>query len=176
MPDDKSPKPLGRPSIYTKELADEICRRLAAGESLRSITRLPDMPAESTVRAWAVDDYEGFSAQYARAREIGYHGLFDEILEIADTTQEGVKTVRKATGIEETTADMIEHRRLRVDARKWMLSKALPKIYGDKIAAELTGKDGGPIETTDTPLELARGIAFLLSTAQRETPPDGGLH
>ena len=98
------------------------------------------MPAESTVRAWALDDIHGFAAQYARAREIGYHGLFDEMLEIADTTHEGVKTVQKATGIETTTGDMIEHRRLRVDTRKWMLSKALPKIYGDKLAH--TGADG----------------------------------
>jgi hypothetical protein len=41
---------------------------------------------------------------------------------------------------------MIEHRRLQVDARKWMLAKALPKLYGDRIAAELTGKDGAPLK------------------------------
>lgn len=90
-----------------------------------------------------MDDVGGFSAQYTRAREIGYHGLFDDILEIADTTQEGIKTVEKPTGIEVTTADMIEHRRLRVEARKWMLARALPKVYGDKLAH--TAADGGPL-------------------------------
>lgn len=131
--------PKGRPSKYTKEIASRICERLAAGESLRSICRLNTMPHESTVRAWALDDLHGFSTQYARAREIGYHGLFDEILEIADTTQEGVKTVEKTTGTETTTGDMIEQRRLRVDARKWMLARALPKIYGDKQQLEHSG-------------------------------------
>lgn len=123
----------GRPSKFTKEIAKRICARLAAGETLRSICRLPDMPAESRVRQWALANRHGFSAQYAKAREIGYHGLFDEILEIADTTQEGTKTVDKGDHVETTTADMIEHRRLRVDARKWMLARALPKIYGDKL-------------------------------------------
>ena len=46
--------------------------------------------------------------------------------------------------------------RLRVDPRKWLLSKALPKIYGDKLTAELTGKDGAPLEPQETPLALAR--------------------
>jgi hypothetical protein len=32
---------------------------------------------------------------------------------------------------------------LKVEARKWVLAKALPKIYGDKI--EHTGKDGAPL-------------------------------
>lgn len=146
----------GRPSKFTKAIATRICERLAAGETLRSVCRLSSMPAESTVRAWALDDLHGFSAQYARAREIGYHGLFDEMLEIADTTQEGVKTVQKMNGTETTTGDMIEHRRLRVDTRKWMLSKALPKIYGDKM--EHSGPNGGPIitEMIDRPPDETR--------------------
>ena len=52
--------------------------------------------------------------------------------------------------------------RLRSDSRKWLLSKALPKVYGDRIAAEITGKDGGPIEVEGGNLELARRIAYVL--------------
>lgn len=130
----------GRPSLYTTEIAERICERLAAGETLRSICRTSDgVPSEATVRAWALDDIGGFSAQYMRAREIGYHGLFDEILEIADTTQEGVTTTQKITGTEIRTGDMIEHRKLRVDSRKWMLGRALPKIYGDKLDVDHSG-------------------------------------
>jgi hypothetical protein len=50
-----------------------------------------------------------------------------------------------------------------VDARE-----GLPKIYGDKLTAEVTGKDGGPIETTHTEIEVARRIAFLLTSAVDE--------
>lgn len=86
---------------------------------------------------------EGFREQYARAREAMADVLFDEILHIADTPQEGVKTKVTADKTETLTGDMIEHRRLQVDARKWMLGKMQPKKYGDKLA--LTNGDGGPL-------------------------------
>ena len=60
----------GRPSVYTPQLADEICERLAAGESLRAICADPHMPDKHRVREWALDDRDGFSPRYARARQI----------------------------------------------------------------------------------------------------------
>ena len=166
----------GRPTKFTAEIADRICTGLAAGGSLRSLCRADDMPAESTVRGWALNDEGGFSAQYARAREIGYHGLFDEILAIADTTREGVKSVEKISGVEVTRADMIEHRRLQVDARKWILSKALPKIYGDKIAIEATHHHDAS-DLTDAEL-AARIKGELESLAGRggKAPGEKKLH
>src|SRR5713226_515526 len=77
-------KKRGRPSSYTKKLGDEVCRRLAAGRTLRAIARAPDMPPERIVRRWANENVEGFFAQYTRAREIGYQAMADEIIEIAD--------------------------------------------------------------------------------------------
>lgn len=120
--------------------AELILKRLADGESLNAICKDADMPAESTVRSWALKDVEGFAAKYAHAREIGYDRLGEEILQIADTPQLGEIRTTKADGGEEVKyADMIEHRRLQVDARKWMLSKMLPKRYGDKIDHNVTG-------------------------------------
>ena len=74
----------GRPSTYSQEIADEVCRRLAGGESLRAICRDEGIPDELTVRLWALDDREGFATQYARAREVQYLAIADELLEIAD--------------------------------------------------------------------------------------------
>ena len=105
----------GRPSIFSPELADRLCERLADGETLRAICRDEGMPDERTVRRWALDDVEGFAGHYARAREIGYQGMADDLTEIADA-KDG-----------DPARD-----RLRVDTRKWLLSKALPKIYGEK--------------------------------------------
>lgn len=130
---------MGRPSSFSKERAEAICRRLALGESLRSISRDKKMPADSTVRSWVVDDIGGFAAQYARARDIGLDTLAEEIIEISDTPAIGKKTVSKATGEEITVGDMIEHRRLQVDSRKWYLSKLAPKKYGDKQTIEHEG-------------------------------------
>ncbi len=86
----------GRPTRYTKAIADRICDRLANGETLRSICRDPDFPQESTVRAWALNDFNGFYARYARARNIGLDALADETLELADCSREGQKI--KLTG------------------------------------------------------------------------------
>jgi len=133
------------PVRYSPQLAESICARLAEGESLNAICKDAGMPHESSVRGWVLDDHDGFATKYTRARELQAHKLAEEILQIADTTELGVKTVHKATGAETTEGDMIEHRRLRVDARKWYLSKVLPKVYGDKLQAELTGKDGNPL-------------------------------
>ena len=151
----------GRPSAYTPEIAIEICQRLSEGESLTSICKDEHIPANATVRSWALDNVEGFSAQYTRARELGYSLLAEEMMEIADTPVIGSKTTSKATGIETTEGDMIEHRRLQVDTRKWMLSKMLPKVYGDKLSL-----DADISVTQQTPEQRAEKIAKLTAKLQ----------
>lgn len=128
--------------MFSQEIADRICERLAAGESLRAICETEGYPAESTVRGWALDNVQGFHAQYTRARELQAHNLAEEIIHISNTPQVGIKTKTTDDGVETTEADMIEHRRLQVDARKWYLSKVLPKVYGDKLALEHSGSVG----------------------------------
>jgi hypothetical protein len=140
----------GRPSTYSTDLATEICRLLAEGQTLREVCRNEALPAESTVRGWALDDREGFSAQYTRAREIGYLAMADELLEVAD---DGKNDWMERQGDEGQSSwvlngEHVQRSRLRVDTRKWMLSKALPKIFGDKVTQEHTGSDGGPLVVT----------------------------
>lgn len=119
---------MGRKSIFTAALAKAICDRLAEGESLRAICRGEGMPSARTVARWA-EEKEEFCQHYARAREFGCDSLADEILEIADAPYE--KT-------ENGTIDSaeVQSRRAMIDARKWYLSKIMPKKYGDRIAVE----------------------------------------
>lgn len=133
----------GRPEIYTPELALAICERLAKGESLRSICRDDGMPARSTITEWIIKDKEGFSSQYARARDIGLDEMADELFDIADDST--LDTVIDDNGNERTNSEVVARSRLRVDTRKWYLSKLAPKKYGDRISQEITGKDGGPV-------------------------------
>lgn len=117
----------------------EICEHLADGKSLREICRMDGMPSESYVRKCAIQDPD-FGAQYARARDLGLDVIADEIIEISDTTEVGVERTTKPDGSVETKeGDMLGHRRLRVDSRKWYLSKLAPKRYGDKIDVGVTG-------------------------------------
>ncbi|MBK9497032.1 MAG: terminase small subunit protein [Xanthomonadales bacterium] len=135
---------------FSQELADRICTELAEGKSLRAVCAQPGMPVPATVLNWT-EAHPAFGEQYTRARERGYRLMADEIVDIADTPVLGVETKIKPDGTRETTeGDMIAHRRLQVDTRKWMLSKMLPKIYGDRLTNEHTGANGGPIETKST--------------------------
>ena len=136
---------MGRPSDYSAGLADAICERLIEGESLRSICRSEDMPNASTVCRWLAAHVE-FREQYAHAREAQADTLFDETLHIADNQERGEVRTKKLNGdIEVREADMIDHRRLKIETRKWVAGKLSPKKYGDKSALELTGKDGAPL-------------------------------
>lgn len=142
MSDDS--KSRGRPTLYTTDLALEICRRLAGGESLRAICRGDEMPHESTVRAWAIDDHDGFYTQYARARELQMEAWADEIVEISDDgTNDWIARQFGQGKIEEVVNhEYINRSRLRVDTRKWLLSKLKPGTYGDKIQHANAAGDG----------------------------------
>ncbi len=137
MPAKKKPEPKkGRPTKYTKQIADKICEQLAQGFTLREVCKSEEFPAESTIRLWALEDRDGFSAHYARAREIGYQTMADELLEISD---DGRNDWMERNGDDDrgwvANGEHMGRSRLRVDTRKWLLSKALPKLYGDKITA-----------------------------------------
>jgi hypothetical protein len=58
----------GQPTVYSEDLAAVLLARLAAGEPLRTICCDTGMPAESTVRAWALDPNRPIAARYAQAR------------------------------------------------------------------------------------------------------------
>lgn len=92
------------------------------------------MPNKSTVFRWLAAD-EAFRDQYARAREAQADALFDDILDIADDGTNDYMTKTNADGseYEALNAEHIQRSRLRVDARKWMAGKLLPKKYGEKI-------------------------------------------
>jgi hypothetical protein len=142
MPTVKKPKPrkVGRPSIYTPAVAEAVCVFIVDGKSLRQIGEEPGMPAKATIVNWLAK-HEDFRVQYARARELQADALIDEILTIADTPLIGERVKKLPNGTKETTTgDMIEHRRLQVEARKWLIAKLAPKKYGDKLDVEHSGE------------------------------------
>lgn len=114
---------------------------MAEGESLREICRTKGYPAESTVRLWAVTDRDGFAAFYARAREAQVDRWAEEIVEIADDASNDWMERKNGDGTTSKVPDQenINRSRLRVDTRKWLMSKIAPKKYGEKITQEHTG-------------------------------------
>ena len=160
---------MGRPSLFRQDVADEICDRLARGESLRAICADESsgwLPSMTTVFRWLNESPE-FREQYARAREAQAEGCADEIVAIADGKDE-FQSVK-----EDGQVTVRDHNRdrLRIDARKWVAAKLLPKKYGDKVTQEVTGLDGEPF--TD-PLAAAARLAAILAGAQQRKQEAGG--
>jgi hypothetical protein len=130
----QQPRKRGGQSTFNWPVANAILDRLSAGESLRQICRDDGQPNESTVRGWVRDDSGlGFATQYARARDLGYDAMGEELLEIADTAR-----APDASGKVDPGA--VQAARLAVDARKWIMSKARPKKYGDHIDVTTGGE------------------------------------
>lgn len=157
---------MARPSIFTQELVDTICKRIAEGESVRTICKDDDMPSGVTIYNWLLDDdKKEFFKQYARARDAQAELMFDELLEIADDGRNDYMERENKDGstYEVVNSEHINRSRLRVDTRKWYLSKVLPKKYGDKLDMTTDGKpftlnvvrygnnDSLPIQSETTP-------------------------
>jgi hypothetical protein len=116
----------GRPTLYTAELALEICTRLADGEPLKTICAAEGMPDRSTVFDWRHRHPE-FQTMFATAR-----------IDAGDVWAD--RAVAVAMTADPVTAAAV---RVKYDAVRWYASKLAPKIYGDRL--QHTGADGGAI-------------------------------
>ncbi|WCS27251.1 terminase small subunit protein [Methylobacterium sp. NMS14P] len=133
---------MGRPSDYGPEIAGEICDRLASGQTLREICRDEMMPKHTTIYRW-MREHDEFRSQYAQAREAQADTWADEIVEIADDgTNDWMERRGKDGEALDPVADHehISRSKLRVEARKWLMGKAAPKKYGDKVDVNLGGE------------------------------------
>jgi hypothetical protein len=150
-------KKTGRPSIYTKQLAAKICRKIASSTcGLRKMCKEnPEFPNVDTILEWRFD-YPEFSGQYADAKRQQAELLAEEILDIADddsqdevVTEFGVKF----------NSEFVQRSRLRVDTRKWVACKLMPKVYGDKSDVTLTSIEDETLK--ETVLELKTALELL---------------
>src|SRR6185312_4418034 len=123
---------MARPSSYSEEIADRICDRLMRGDSLNAICSEDAFPPESTVRQWVTDNREGFSAKYARAREIGADREFDQLNAIASEEPPKVKGF--------VDSGWVAWKRNQIDTMKWSLARKLPKKYGHKLDLNHSGE------------------------------------
>jgi len=138
-PQTKEAPTIGRPSLYTEELANEICVRLGLGESLRKICLDERIPSMATVMTWLSRKPE-FLEQYTRAREIQAETQFDELIDIVDQPPELSHITNNKGELVEVKFDSsyVAWMKLRVDTRKWTAARMAPKKYGEQKTAEET--------------------------------------
>lgn len=122
----------GRPSTYSDKVANDICIRIALGESLRRICMEDKMPAQSSVYEWLLRHSE-FAEKYTRARELQAETQFDELTDIVDQHPDLAHVVGKDGELIEVKFDSsyVAWMKLRVDTRKWTAARMAPKKYAE---------------------------------------------
>jgi len=133
---------MGYSQKQKEDIINTICKEIADNkESLRGALRKDGMPDKNQFYKW-IRDQESFREQYARACDERADAIFEEMLEIADDGRNDFmkKSLGDGVDIEALNAEHIQRSKLRIDARKWMLSKMNPKKYGDRIEQNLSGE------------------------------------
>ena len=155
----KAKNPVGRPSTFSADMGNRICDRMETGESLRSICRDDNFPHVGQVIKWlASDSNREFRLQYAHSRQVGLEVMADDVLNIADQNP-----VLTPDGKIDNAG--VQHQRLRVDTRKWILSKQLPKVYGDRTI--LAGDADAPLNPMTNNERAAQASKIINEALER---------
>jgi hypothetical protein len=129
---------MARPGEYTPEIGTEICRRIAEGQSVRSIVKDDDMPASSMVYKWLLEpEHKAFSEQCAAARAVQAEAMFEELLEIADDGSNDWMEKERQDGSSITVPDSEHKRASRV------LVGGIREMSADARCSSAVGSFGG---------------------------------
>jgi hypothetical protein len=138
-------RPVGRPSLYTPELAAEICEAISVSDKglYHICAANPKFPSEETFRLWIVRDPELFG-RYMRVKELQQLWMAERAQRIADDGAND--TYIDDDGKVKVDTDVIQRSRLRVDTIKWQASKLAPKMFGEKVDVNHGGQADNPLE------------------------------
>lgn len=155
---------MARPTEYTEEIGCLICEKLSEGTPLTKVCKEEGLPSQSSVYRW-LPLHEDFRLRYQAARADQAHAWFAEMIEIADDASGDF--IEDKDGKTLVDHENINRARLRVDARKFAVSRLLPSVYGEKLG--IGAAEGlAPLPGQMSNFEVARRVAFILSRADHE--------
>jgi len=136
----KKKNPVGRPTIYNEKIAALICEKVATHSiGIRRLCKLyPELPDVDTIYVWRYKHPE-FAEQYALAKLKQADLLAEEVIDIAD---DGTNDWMEKFGDEgenlgyQLNGEHFQRSRLRIDTRKWLAAKLLPKQYGSSLTVD----------------------------------------
>ncbi len=94
------------------------------------------------------------ASRYARARAMQADCHFDDLSEMAGAVAAGALEPQAC--------------RVAADIIKWQVARMHPKAYGDRVAMELTGKDGGPVQHMDMSQLTDEQLHAILAQGAKE--------
>lgn len=161
--------PGGRPTVITSEHIAEICLRVADGETIRQIARDEHMPHSATLYRELGRGGE-FCDQYVIAKNAQLTRWEDELIEIADDGSNDWVEREVDNGRITVVADTdhMNRSRLRVDTRKWVMSKRAPKKYGDRAIVQ-GDEDADPVKMAHTLSDESAALLSEVLGSLRET-------
>jgi hypothetical protein len=143
---------------------DTFFAELAKTDHVGKAAEVSGLPPR-TVYGWRDKDPE-FAQRWQEARE-----SFADHLE-AEATRRAVAGVEK--GVWHQGVRVGNEQQYSDSLLALMLKAKRAREYGDKSKVELTGADGGPIKTEETPTAIGRKIAFALAVAMRDKDKAAG--
>ena len=130
------PTPSQVPTEYSKEVCDNIFTELSnSHKGLDTICREFKISA-SKFREFIVTNTEA-GTNYAHARSLQVELLENKI---TDLTFEMAAAIKNNDYSPEMVNAAVQALKVQIDAIKWVLSKLLPKKYGDKVDVTSNGK------------------------------------
>jgi metal-dependent amidase/aminoacylase/carboxypeptidase family protein len=128
--------PRARPTKRTPEIVEAVIAAVTAGIPLAQVVREHGIGL-TTWYDWTYAD-PALAERIARAREAGEEVIASDALRIVDepppSTMQG-----------STDSGHVAWAKSRAEIRLKLLAKWNPKKWGDKVQAEVTGADGGPV-------------------------------
>lgn len=150
----------GREHTYDEAKANIILQRMSTGLSLRK-SCLDTGILPTTVRRWALlDNPKGFAQRYAQALDLQMQAWAEDIVEIGDDSSGDLEVTED--GRPYMNGEFVARSKLRMDARKWVMARIGHQRWGDRVKNEVSGPNGGPIETRElTAEEAAQRLAEM---------------
>jgi len=153
----KQGRPLGSGKFQMPEF-EAVFARMEGGMSLVRACKEPGSPSQSYVLQCIENDWpEGVAARYKAAYAVFAESMADEVISIPDDIarqqeeidRQNVELIKSGMetipNIEPTAVNIAK---LRVESRKWILSKRAREKYGESIQQEVK------VDTTDSIKEL----------------------
>ena len=140
-------KAKAKPAPVTVQLVNKVCDEIAQGVTLTEICKREGMPNIQAVNRF-VNRSGILRDRLARARATAAEVMADELAEIADDgSNDYVDRLQRDGSMFPTFRDEhVRRSQLRIQTRQWLLSKMLPDRYGDRVATQVTGPGGGPVQ------------------------------
>lgn len=145
-PRNKTPNPYtvngckaGRAPKVTTELLEEVCGLLVEDKTLVEIAKKLKFDRSNFLRYILLPGNEEMFKMYMDARKAQALGWADDMIEISEGKTDYYNS--------ENAAERVSRDSLKLRAKQWLASRIMSTVFGDRVAQEISGKDGGPVET-----------------------------